>query len=384
MVDYSFIKLYKNDFNSAKLADDTPIVKLPYKGFIVQKPNEYFLQITNSDSDVSFVGAIQVDLINGCGTVKRNINTNFYYEGYVDSNGINQIAFAFGFVGVDFHSEPLYLKITDLTNDNIWYSNNFLVTDSKTSISTRFDYTNKGKIYGISYDLAPYIQSVRLSDCYDQTPANKRDLKQYVNADGKQVNYRSITTFLRKYLINAIDYFVNDRLEVLFSHAIIYVNGQRSVISDFSIDERKGDANYFNGEFTVNPQGAFLETDYQIYEYLKIVNATPINNGIYTVASLPDLTIEFNKPINVTTDFSIKLYKDGALQSITPFTYNVSVNILELFPTYTFVNGSYYFTIEADKVYSNGERLGFTRIDFEVTDGEFDGTEFDNTEFLTN
>jgi len=384
MVDYSFIKLYKNDFNSAKLADDTPIVKLPYKGFIVQKPNEYFLQITNSDSDVSFVGAIQVDLINGCGTVKRNINTNFYYEGYVDSNGINQIAFAFGFVGVDFHSEPLYLKITDLTNDNIWYSNNFLVTDSKTSISTRFDYTNKGKIYGISYDLAPYIQSVRLSDCYDQTPANKRDLKQYVNADGKQVNYRSITTFLRKYLINAIDYFVNDRLEVLFSHAIIYVNGQRSVISDFSIDERKVDTNYFNGEFTVNPQGAFLETDYQIYEYLKIVNATPINNGIYTVASLPDLTIEFNKPINVTTDFSIKLYKDGALQSITPFTYNVSVNILELFPTYTFVNGSYYFTIEADKVYSNGERLGFTRIDFEVTDGEFDGTEFDNTEFLTN
>ena len=45
MEDVSFIKLYKNDFNSAKLADDTPIVKLPYRGFIAQKPNETFLQI---------------------------------------------------------------------------------------------------------------------------------------------------------------------------------------------------------------------------------------------------------------------------------------------------------------------------------------------------
>ena len=285
MEDFSFIKLYKNDFDSAKNADDAPITHrknngLQYNGFIVQKPNETFLQITAGETSIAFVGGIQVDLIDGCGDLVTNIDSNFYYEGFVDSSGVNQIAFEFGYIGTDYWTKQLYLKITDLTNGNIWYSNGFLITYFKADLSTRFDYFNQTKIHNISYDLAPYIQSVRISDCYDNAPANKRDLKQYVNSNGFQSNYRTITTFLRKYLISAVDYFINDRLEVLFSHGLVYCNSQRVVVSDYKAEERVGNTNFLTAEFTINPQNQTLTQSNQLYEFLDLVSFSP--SGIYT------------------------------------------------------------------------------------------------------
>ena len=383
---FSFIRLYKNDFTSAKLADDTPIQTLKYGGFIVQKPNETFLQISGGSESISFVGGIQVDLIDCNGLIVKNIDSNFFYEGFVDSSGVNQIAFEFGLIGVDYWTKQLYLKITDDVNGNIWYSNGFLVTDYKTNLSTRFDYFNQTKIYNISYDLAPYIQSVRVADCYDQTPVNKRDLKQYVNANGLQTNYRAITTFLRKYLINSIDYFINDRFEVLFSHQQVYVNGERAVISDFKIDERKGDTNWFNGEFTVNKQNQQLVENYQLFEYLEVISKTPLHLGTYTVDSLPSIQLTFNKDITLSADFKIKLYKGGVLQTIAPATYTPTGNVLDITPSYTFTNGEYSIVIEPNLVY-NGVELwsgfGANEWTFTVASGEFEATEFSN-EFLTN
>lgn len=285
MEDFSFIKLYKNDFDSAKNADDAPITHrknngLQYNGFIIQKPNETFLQISAGETSIAFVGGISVDLIDSCGDEVVNIDSNFYYEGFVDSSGVNQIAFEFGYIGTDYWTKPLYLKITDLTNGNIWYSNGFLITYFKADLSTRFDYFNQTKIHNISYDLAPYIQSVRIADCYDNAPANKRDLKQYVNSNGFQSNYRTITTFLRKYLISAVDYFINDRLEVLFSHGLVYCNLERVVVSDYKAEERVGSTNFLNAEFTINPQNQTLTQSNQLYEYLDLVSFSP--SGIYT------------------------------------------------------------------------------------------------------
>jgi len=384
--DFSFIRLYKNDFTSAKIADDTPIQTLPYGGFIVQKPNETFLQISTGSESISFVGGIQVDLIDCNGLIVKNIDSNFFYEGFVDSSGVSQIAFEFGLIGIDYWTKNLYLKITDLVNDNIWYSNGFLITYYKTDLSTRFDYFNQTKIYNISYDLAPYIQSVRVAQCYDQTPVNKRDLKQYVNANGLQTNYRTITTFLRKYLLNAVDYFLNDRFEVLFSHQQVYVNNERAVISDFKVDERKGDTNWFNGEFTVNKQGQQLVSNYQLFEYLECISKTPLHLGTYTVAGLPDISLTFNKDIEITADFEIKIYKGGVLQSITPTTTDITGNLLDITPSYTFTDGDYSIVIAPNLVYSGSEYwsgFGANEWTFTVDDGEFDNTEFNN-EFLLN
>jgi len=382
--DYSLIRL-TTDFATAKSNDNPNVATIRYDGIIVQQPNETFLQITNSDTDIAFAGGIQVDLIDCNGLVIRNIDEQFYYNGFVDANGISQIAFEFGNIGVDYWTKPLYLKITDLVNNNVYFSNSFLVTNYKSELTTRFDYTNTTKIYGISYDLAPYIQSVRLANCYDNTPVNKRDVKQYVTSQGKQVNYRTITTFLRQLKIDNLDYFTNDRLEVLFSHGIIYANYERVIGSDFTVEERLGTSNLMRGEFTINKQGQTLVSAYQLYEGLELFSLLPLNGGVYTVDSLPNIEVTFNKEISFSG--VIKLYKDSVLQTITPTTYNVTANLLEVTPTYTYTNGSYSIVIEPNTITSGGDSfsgLAYNEWVFTVADGEFSSTDFDNTEFLTN
>jgi hypothetical protein len=315
----------------------------------------------------------------------RNIDNQFYYEGFVDANGIYQIAFEFGNIGVDYWTKPLYLKITDLVNDNVFYSNSFLVTYYKSELTTKFKYTNPTKLHGISYDLAPYIQSVRFANCYDNKPVNKRDLKQYETSQGLQVNYRTITTFLRQYNLDFVDYFANDRLEVLFSHSIVYANNERVVVSDYSVEDRLGLTNVMRGEFTINPQGQIIVDAYQLYEGLELVSLLPLNGGTYTVDSLPTtFELNFNKDITLSSGFVIKLYKDGVLQTITPTDYTVTDNVLEITPDYTFTNGSYSIVIEPNTITSGADAFNgfaFNEWVFTVASGEFDNTEFSN-EFL--
>ena len=384
MTDFSFIRL-STDFNTAKRGDNPKIASLCYNGIIVQQPNETFLQISNSSTNINFVGGIQVDLIDCNGLVVRNIDNQFYYEGFLDANGIYQIAFEFGNIGIDYWTKPLYLKITDLVNDNVFYSNSFLVTYYKTELTTKFKYTNPTKLHGISYDLAPYIQSVRFANCYDNKPVNKRDLKQYETSQGLQVNYRTITTFLRQYNLDFVDYFVNDRLEVLFSHSIVYANNERVVVSDYSVEDRLGLTNVMRGEFTINPQGQIIVDAYQLYEGLELVSLLPLNVGTYTVDSIPTtFELNFNKDITLSSGFTIKLYKDGVLQTITPTDYTVTDNVLEITPDYTFTNGSYSIVIEPNTITSGADAFnGFAFNDwvFTVASGEFDNTEFSN-EFL--
>lgn len=280
MTDQSFIRLYKNDLALAKKSDDPNIAKLLYGGFIIQKPNETFLQISSGDINITFVGGIKVDLIDSCGNVKKNIDDNFYYENVVDSNGVSQIAFEFGLIGTDFFNTSLHLKITDLINNNIWYSNSFLVTYLNSDISTRFDYYNRSKLYNISYDLLPYTQSIRFANCYDDSPANKEEGKQYITSQGLELNYRQITTFKRKYVIESLDYAINDRLYALKNHQQVYCNGQKVTISEYKVDERKGDTNFLSAEFLINPQGQKFNLQNQLFEAFELINVIP--SGTYT------------------------------------------------------------------------------------------------------
>jgi hypothetical protein len=269
----------------------------------------------------------------------------------------------------------------------VFYSNSFLVTYYKSELTTKFKYTNPTKLHGISYDLAPYIQSVRFANCYDNKPVNKRDLKQYETSQGLQVNYRTITTFLRQYNLDFVDYFVNDRLEVLFSHSIVYANNERVVVSDYSVEDRLGLTNVMRGEFTINPQGQIIVDAYQLYEGLEVVELSPLNNGVYTadsILTLPYFGITFNKNIDYPNTFTAKLYKDGAFVSDST-AYDVTDGLLEFgFGSSTFTNGSYSIVIEPNTITSGADSFnGFTFNEwvFTVASGEFDNTEFSN-EFL--
>jgi len=369
--DLSFIKFY-TDFAQAKLNENPPISKpnLRYQGFIQQKTNETFLQITNSNTPIVFVGGYTAELVDGCGNVKLDITNQFYFDGFIDSNGINQIEFEFGMIGQDFYGLPLHIKLTDTTNQNVWYSNSFLVTDSNSDISSRFDYYNET-------DLRK--RSIRIANCYDHSPQNELSSKQYTTSYGNRVNYKNITTYLRKYLIDSLDFFTNDRLPELLNYNNLFINGQRIVMSDLKNDERIADTNLVKAEFVVNPQNDYYDWQFQIYEGLEVIELAPINGGIFSLSGFsPIFSLTFNKFISVTDGIVISLYKEGVLVA-TP-SIDFSFNVLDLdFSDYTFTNGNYSIFVEANKIYNNNdffEGYALGEWNFTIADGEYDGTEY--------
>jgi len=354
--DFSFLKLYKNDFASAKRGDDTPIVKLPYKGFIAQRPNELFTQITNCETDISFVGGITVELVDQCENVKANITSNFYYIGFIDRFGVQQIQYTFGFIGIDFYSTPLFLRITDNTNGNKWYSYNFLVTYPE--LSTRFDYYAPSEIYNISYDLVSFKeQSVRIVNCYDQTPVNEKQLTQYLKISGKQTNFRNITTYKRKYLIDNVDIFINDRLDAMFDSPFIYVDGQRVTVSDFQASERVEQSNFLPVEFTINPQGETLPFSYGLYQpFAPFARFVP-NNSIFTLADFNSfvptigLYLDFNKTPNILPTFEYELWENNVLV-LTSSAYSITGDRLYFddLQTFTYSIADYSIVVKPNGV----------------------------------
>jgi len=373
--DLSFIKFY-TDFALAKQNENPPISKLNYQGFIQQRTDETFLQITNSNTPIVFVGGYTAELIDGCGNVKRNITSQFYFDGFIDSNGINQIDFEFGMIGQDFYGLPLHIKLTDTTNQNIWYSNSFLVTNQNSNISSRFDYYN---------ELDTYKRSIRIANCYDHSPQNELSSKQYTTSYGNRVNYKNITTYLRKYLVDSLDFFTNDRLPELFNYNNLFINGQRVSISDLKNDERIVDTNLVKAEFVVNPQNDYYDWEFQIYEGLNVVDKYPVHNDIYSLTTLSTtFNLLFNKNISVLSGLVVGLYKDSVLvatPTITPFLNNIDFD----FSDYTFTNGNYSIFVEGNKIYNNNdffEGYALGEWNFTIADGEYDEDDYDNDEYL--
>lgn len=390
-MDFSFIRLL-TDFEQAKRNENSPISSLIYSGLIQQLPDETFTQITAISGGFSLLGSLVAELTDSCGIVVKDLDGNFFYEAFADQNGDTQIAFEFGMVGTDFYTLPLHLKLTDLGNGTTYYSNQFLITALDANKTTRFDYTDNGLLYGIDYQTAPYIQSVRLSCCYDHTPVNDTNFKQYVNTRGFQTNYRNSVTFLRKHLIEYLDNFVNDRLSVLFNHSIIFVNGERASVSDFKVDERKGDTNYFSGEFTINKLGDIFLWDFQIFEPLLLVQNDPVENGgVYSPSDALNFYIfqlGFNRNIEVAIGAKARLYKDNVLvetQDLTFSFFSVCNYFFDYFSTSPEV-GNYRIEIDQNQVFSgNLFWKGFQGNDFTFTvaEGEYDATEYDNNDYLT-
>lgn len=314
------IELILNDFETAKGNENPNVASLPFYGFITQQPNETFLFKTNLNSGIAFSGAIQVDLIDCKSNVVQNIDNNFAYQSFIDENGIAQIWFEFGLINVDYSTKQLYLKITDTNNGNIYYSNAFQVTYYNTQLSTRFNFWNVSDTFK---------QSFRLSNTYDDTIVNERNAKQYTTSKGFKVNYKRITTFLRRYKIDAINNYIIDRLESVFSSDFLFLENNRVVVTDFKINERIGTSNLVACEFISNPQKETSTFGLQIMQPLSILSTNPIQNTTITTFGLGTLSILFNRNIvlNDTTK-KIYIYKNNVLfDTITAVT--ITNNLLE-------------------------------------------------------
>lgn len=298
-MDYSFLKLYKNDFSSALKNDNLNLFAIPYSGFIQMSTEDVFLQISNCKENIAFAGNLQAEIINNCQEVLLDITDDFFYKEFTNSNGIKQISFSFGNIGVEFY-ETVHLKLSHTLSDNVWYSNPFIISDNLLENTTLFWYKNESYFNGVDYNRANYFQKIRVATWQDDVDIQEES-EEYTQLSGYVNSSRKIITDIEKYAMYSCDIFTYKRLVSLLSHDIIYINNYRITNKPkVSKGERKIDSNFFEVNFDTNPSDEYLANFYEIYEPLGLVQKFPFGN--YILGSLiPNVSGTFNKNISIGT-----------------------------------------------------------------------------------
>lgn len=315
-MDLGFVRLYLNDFQSALKGDDSNDVRIPKYAYIQLLPCGILSQFSRCKDGVSFVGGIKVELIDSCQTVLQNVTDFFAYDTFIQ-DGLSQINWEFGKVGKDYYYKPLFLKITDLINNNVYYSSRFLMTNMDSELSTNFVYTENTRFRGIPYDLKPFYQQVRFYKCFYKDSANTSNLKEYTQTSGRIMNYRNITTFIKSFTFDKLDIAIDNRMNEMFAHSIVYANGERVKLQSYESKEIVGDSNWKSAIIKVNPQDEYFTLDGQLLEGFTLDTFTP--SGSYTVDLFPnDIIGVFNQVFTLGVG-TLKIY-DQFNTLITTFT----------------------------------------------------------------
>lgn len=353
------------------------------------------MQITNSDSDIAFGGNVQVDIIDDCQNVVLNlaVNENIFINEFTNSvTGVKNIAFEFGNTGKDYDETLLYLRFTHTTSDKVWFSNGFFITENLKEETTRFEYKNENYYKGISYDVVPLFQSIRLT-CFESDFDYNLDDEEYTPMSGNTISLRPILTPLQKFLFYSLDKFTHSRLVVMLTHDILYINSNRiSNKPKATKGDRVVDTNFFECTFEANPTDELYNVGYQIYQSLEVVGLTPNNNATYRLSDIDGhFLINFNKPIGLVSGITAKLYENNILVSTITPTSSTS-NLILNFSAHTFIDANYTIVIEPNKIYSTNTLIpeyfgGFAygEWSFIIAEyvGDFDKNDFNNSDFNT-
>ena len=360
-----------------------------YNGFVQQLPNETFLQISNCESDIAFGGFLLVELIDICQNVVKTLQVgdNFFLNEFTDTTtGIKQIAYEFGNVNEDFYQELLFLRLTHTISSDYWISSGFFITEYLKQETSRFEYKNNGYFRGISYDIAPYFQSIRLT-CFKNDIDTNIESETYTQVSGSVITLRPIITPIEKYLFYVCDFYTYSRLVTLLNHDLIYINGYKITNKPAPTKgERIEDSNIFDVKFESNPSEDFRAFEYQIYEPIQVISQV-LPNGSINTSTTGLFSLTFNKSISLASGITAKLYENGTLVStITP---TASTNVLSLdFSAYIFTNANYSIVINSNLIYHQLENwggYGFGEWIFTLNDGHYyDKNYYDNSYYDTN
>lgn len=304
-MDFSFLKLYKNNFDGAVLNDNTKAFLNKFTGFVQMKTDDWFVQITNCADNIAFGGNITIELIDFCQNVRFTFtkNVNFFYKEITDINGIKQIAFKFGNVGIDFGEEIFFLKISHTTSFKVWYSAGFCITNHESENTSLIRYKNEDYFKGISYDVSNDFQVIRLQ-CFKTDGDYKEEKEEEIQITGTSMSSRATSTLVDKYVMYLCDFFTWKRMQVMLDHDIIYIDDYRITNKPtITKGERIPDSNVFQVDFDADP-------DEELFDFgFEVVNKSPL--GVYDIALLPtDIDISFNQSIALDSGF-IKLYTDA-------------------------------------------------------------------------
>lgn len=379
MIDFSFLRL-NTSFAVAK-SDELIDSEYFYNQTVILHPQEKYLQISNSDTDIAFDDSYTAELVNCSGKVLLDITDKVFITEAQDNNGIYQIAFEIAPIGQDFYYEKLYLKLTQIGGDCIVYSNAFLVTAEEEKNSFRLDYKSYSKYDGIHYNLFNYYQSIRLSGNY-VLPIPKEDSQIYTQLNGIIRKSRVIKSTDKQYTIDNIDSLNIESLFSALNSDVCYLNGIRiTTVQAPTVSERIGMSNLFTLNFTAGFNYKDTYTDvYQILPALELLSKSPL--GVYTLATIPTTgEATFNHDID----------NNGGIIYLYDYDTDVLLNTITLTSIYNFSmpilpNGNYYFLTNAiTDVY--GQTIQITNKEdwkFTISAGDFSSADFSGTDFFTN
>jgi hypothetical protein len=385
-MDLAFVRLYLNDFQSALKGDDSNDVRIAKYAYVQLLPCGVLSQFSRCREGVKFVGGIKVELVDSCETVLENVTNFFAYDTFIQ-DGLNQINWEFGKVGKDYYYKPLFLKITDLVNQNVYYSSRFLMTNMDSELSTNFVYTENTRFRGIPYDLKPFYQQVRFYKCFYKDSANTSNLKEYTQTSGRIMNYRNITTFIKSFTFDKLDIAIDNRMNEMFAHSIVYANGERVKLQTYESKEIVGDTNWKSAIIKVNPQEEYFTLGVQLLENLTL---SLIPSGSYTVNLFPnDIIGIFYNSVTLGVG-TLKIY-DEFNTLITTFTEE---DITLVDNEFTIDNSAFTKTLKSYYILiSDGLFKGSGCSTFKITDpndwtftiigGEYDPEDYDTTNDYT-
>lgn len=386
-MDNSFLRLEK-DFATAINTDESPAVEIHYRGAIQLLPNETYLQISNSKTDIIFNDNYEVFYVDECGNELIEVTNKIFINEFVDNNGIKQITWEF-INPPEMYLVPVSLRFINNDNGDTWYTNLFLSTDYESKFTSRLDYKSKGYHYGTQYNVADFYQSIRLRFWFTNK-VNESERKEYhQKSTDITVSARNTKKRKERFTLENFDIFTIDRLEDIITNTYVYLNFVRHYSSiPIEFPERSGNTNMFEDEMLLNKsEDDVFEFSYQIYTGLQVVKFIP--SGTFTTgAVIPQINVTFNQNITLGTG-EINLYQsNGALlNTFNETELQVSGNQISIITPIIMPNtDSYYLTIGQGLVEAVEPFEGITNTTtwtYNIQGADFDATFFNNNDFLT-
>ena len=197
------------------------------------------------------------------------------------------------------------------------------------------------------------------------------------------------------FIAQNIDIFTFERLQEVFMHDIIYIDGKRLTNNPIlEPQEQIGNTDLIKANFTAYLNEAdTYEYEFQVFEGLFLNNYNPF--GLYVTGyQIEALSVDANINIELLTG-SLRVY-DSSDTLIYDFNESDMVinsdTQLKIISTGTPVeslpNGTYYVNIDAGLVTGLGvlneaitDSITWT---FTIADGQFNRLQFNNSQFLTN
>lgn len=393
-MDYSFLKLYdsmSSSLNDNKFKD----ANLLYQTSIQLFPDEAYLQITNYSGGISLGFDCNVFVVDCFDNVLADITNNVFVDQFIDVDGFTQCKIEFINLNVDFHGRKVMIKFQINSSDAVYYTKPIKISHKESVRTYRFDYTSNRNMEGISYVSAVAYQSIRLALKFTGYSNNSEVGEYYQISTGNNISTRFLRKMGENFIAQNIDIFTFERLQEVFMHDIIYIDGKRLTNKPIlEPQEQIGNTDLIKANFTayLNESDTY-EYEYQVFDGLVLSNYNPF--GLYlTGFQIEGLSFDTNINIELLTG-SLRVY-DSSDTLIYDFNESDMVinsdTQLKIISTGTPVqnlpNGTYYVNVDAGLVTGlgvlNEAITDSTTWTFTITDGDYSSNDYNTNDYFTN